>query len=115
MAKTGAPFVGNLPTDASRRVIQVGNSFATQDATASPKTSPLAYSTSVITLTVPDRAVQIVVKPSTAMRIAETVGMSTYDVVAANTVETIPCAGMPNIYIVRDAADGTLNFKFISV
>lgn len=116
MSKNSGVFINaNLPVDASRRAIQVANSFSTADATASPKNSPLAYSNSVITLTVPDRAVQIVMKPSTALRVSEAVGMSTYDVIAANAVENLPCAGMQSIYIVRDSADGTLSFKFLSV
>jgi len=116
MSKNSGVFItANLPVDASRRAIQVANSFSTADATASPKTSPLAYSSSIITLTVPDRAVQVVLKPSTALRVSESSSATTYDVIAANATETFPCAGMQSIYIVRDSADGTLNFKFLSV
>lgn len=115
MSKTTTPYTSNLPIDASRNPIQLGNSFVTQDATGTPKNSPLAYSNSVIALTVPDRAVKMVVKPSTALRISEASDASRYDIVAANAIESVECAGMQTIYIVRDSADGNLSFRFVIV
>lgn len=114
MSKTGN-FLGSLAREDNGNSVQIGSSIQTSDSTGTPKTSPLAYSSSVITITIPDNAVEFIVNPTTAMRISEIVGMSQYDVIAANSKEAIPCARMDFIYIVRDSADGTLNFRFTLV
>lgn len=100
---------------AEGEVMQVMAQFTTQDETSTPKTSPLAYTTAVITLKVPKEAIQVTFMPTTDMRVSDIVGMTTYDVIKANTKETIGCAGMQNIYIIRDSADGSLNFKFLKL
>lgn len=112
MSKNQIDTFNNLPHDGSRTAIQIGNSFQTQDATGTPQTSPLAYSNTVLTIAVPDRAAEFVVYPTTALRVSEIVGMTQYDVVLANSKESFPCAGMSNIYITRDASNGTANFRF---
>lgn len=112
MAKSGSTLSGNVSRDGSRIAVQAGGSFTVADATGTPKTSPLAVSSAVITITVPDNAIEMIINPSAAMRISDTVGMTTYDVIAANTKESIPCAKMQYIYIVRDSGDLTLNFRF---
>jgi hypothetical protein len=50
--------------------------------------------------------------PTTDMRLSNIVWMTTYDVLKANIKETIGCAWMANLYIIRDSADWSLNFKF---
>ena len=115
MAKEQPTTFSNLATDASRKPIQVGSAFQTLDATGTPKTSPLAYTDSTQTIAVPDRAIEFIVNPSTALRISEQSDMTPYDVIAANTKESIPCAKMTSIYIVRDSQNGTLNFRFTLV
>lgn len=112
MAKTEARPFGKLFQDRGGNPIQTGNSFQTADATGTPQNSPLAYSSSVITIAVPDSAIEIILNPTTALRVSEVVGMGTYDIIAANTKEVLPCAGMASVYIKRDAADGTVNFRF---
>lgn len=105
----------NLPIDGSNERMQTCAQFVTADATASAKTSPLAYSSSVITITVPVNAVEWIVYPTTDMRISEVVGMAQYDVVAAGTKEVIPCVGATYLYIIRDASDGSLRFRFHTI
>ncbi len=39
-------------------------------------------------------------------------GVSTYDLIKANTKESIACAKMQNIYMQRDSASGTAYFRF---
>lgn len=116
MAKQSSnSLAGNIIRDGSRTPIQVAGSFQTNDSTGTPQTSPLTVSTSVVTLVVPDNAIQVSFLPLSAdMRVSELVGMGQYDVVRQNTKEVISCAKMQNIYVKRDAAaDVSLNFKFI--
>lgn len=115
MAKTGQGFIGGLTSDANRNPVQVGNQFQTNDNTGTPQNSPLSYSTTVLTLAVPDNAIQVTFMPTTDMRYSDLLAMTRYDVVRTNVKELIPCARMSNIYIVRDSADGSLNFKFITL
>src|ERR1035437_4953490 len=102
MSKTGASYLNSLVIDQNAEAVQVGSSFVTVDATASPQASPLAFSSAVITIVPPDNAVEFVVAPTAALRVSELVGMGSYDVVAASTKESIPCARMSAIYIKRD-------------
>lgn len=112
MAKNALDSLLSLARDQDRVPVQIGSSFQTNDASAVAKTSPLAYSSTEIAITVPDRAVEFIVNPSTAMRVYETASATQYDVVAAGAKEAISCARMSTIYIKRDASDGTLNFRF---
>lgn len=105
-------LTNNLTKAASGESVQIGGSFATADATASPKTSPLSYTNAVTTITVPVNAVEFIVNPSTDMRISELVGMAQYDVVIGGSKESVPCSKMSSIYITRDSVSGTLNFRF---
>ena len=104
--------VGSLIRDRNRVPVQAASAFVTQDNTGTPQVSPLAYTALVTTIVVPDKAVEMIVNPSTAMRISEVVGMAQYDVIAANTKEAIQCVNMSNIYVTRDSVSGTLNFRF---
>lgn len=116
MAKTpdGTRF-GMLGRDARGVPVQTACGFATHDAGSTPKTSPLAYSSSVITLVVPDSAVQLVLSPSTGLRISDDPTVTTYDVIGAGSKEAIPVALMQNVYIRRDTTDGTVTFRFVGV
>ena len=89
--------------------------FVTQDAAGSPLVSPLAYTGSVTTLAVPVDAVQLILAPTTDLRISEDSGAARYDLVAAGSKEAFPVAGMSAVYIRRDSADGSLRFRFTVV
>lgn len=112
MAKAGSSLTNPIVRDANRIGVQAGGSFVTSDVTGTPQTSPLAYTNAVITIVVPDNAIECILNPSTALRVSELVGMAQYDVIAANTKESIPCAAMQNIYITRDSVSGTVGFRF---
>lgn len=101
--------------ESDRNVIPIANNFTTQDATGTPQTSPLSYSNSVITIAVPEDAAEMVLFPTTDLRVSEIVAASRYDVIQANTKEIVACANMDSIYIVRDSADGSLRFRFLHV
>lgn len=106
---------GQLPRDSGGDVIPSATKFVTQDATGSPQISPLAYSSSVITLVVPDDALQLILAPTTDLRVSEDVAMGRYDVVTAGSKEAFAVALMQNVYIKRDAVDGTVRFRFAKV
>lgn len=104
-----------LGRDDNHEQIPTGCSILTHDSTGSPNNSPLSYSDSVINISIPVNAAEFVLKPSTDLRISENPAMSTYFVIGAGTVQAIGVARMDNIYIIRDSADGTLNFYFVTV
>ena len=104
-----------LARDDNRVPIMTGSGFETQDATGTPQTSPLSYSSSVITIAIPENAAEVVLLPSTALRVSDIVGMTRYFTIPADTALALGISKMDNLYIVRDSADGTLNFYFITV
>lgn len=108
------PYVA-LVRDANGSALQTAARFTTQDISGTPKVSPLAYSSSVITIAVPDGALQFIVSPTTDMRISNDVTMTTYDLIAAGAKEALPVALMSSVYIKRDAVDGTVRFRFAEV
>lgn len=114
MAKSSsnASQLNELKRDQNQVPVQIGTSFATVDSSDTPKASPLSFSSSIIEIVIPDRAVEFIINPSENMRISEDPTMTSYDVIAADTKEAIECSIMQKVYIVRDSVDGTLNFRF---
>lgn len=110
MAKTGASL-NNLWRDGSTHPVQIGSSFQTNDATGTPQVSPLAYTGSVTTLVMPDNAAEIILAPSTDMRISEVANMAQYYIIPAGQAEAIGISKQTNIYIAQNASNGTLNFR----
>jgi hypothetical protein len=101
--------------DSSGIPIQTATSFVTQDASGTPKLSPLAYSSSVITIAVAVDAAQLILSPSTDLRVSEDPAMARYDIISAGAKEALAVMVMPNVYIKRDAADGVVRFRFAKV
>ena len=117
MAKSGNSS-NNLFRDGSHEAVQVGGSFQTSDATASPNKSPLTVSSSVITLIVPDNAVRFVgYSVTNDTRVSpESTAADNYFVIKAGATVSFDCARMANIYLLRDAgADATFDFYFTIV
>lgn len=113
MAKNGTSS-NNSFRDASHRPIIGYNSFQTSDATTSPQVSPLSVSSSIINLAVPSNAVKLVIaNSSAAIRVSEIAAASNYFIVGIAGNATIDCAGMNNIYLVRDSADSIVQFYFV--
>lgn len=106
---------GSLKIDENNRTIMSGSGISTVDVSGTPKTSPLSYSSTTLTIAIPTNAAEMVLTPSTALRIGENSAMSRYYVIPASTTIAIPVADTDNIYIVRDSADGTLSFFFVTV
>src|SRR5882757_484085 len=110
-----AEVYGFLGVDSNGVPLQTPTKFVTQDVSGTPKNSPLAYSSSVVTLTVPDDAVQLILSPTTDLRVSDDVAMARYDVVVAGSKEAFSVGSMASVYIVRDTADGSVRFRFVKV
>jgi|TARA_Y100000310_G_C20699561_1_gene828481 hypothetical protein len=106
---------GSLPREDNQNAIPVGRALETSDITGTPQVSPLAYTTGEINLAIPTNAVEIVMRPSTDIRVAEAASSTPYYVVSAGTTHIFPVGGLDNIYFIRDSANGTLNFYFVTV
>lgn len=106
---------GGLARDYTGSNLQTATRFATVDISGTPKVSPLAYSSSILTITVPNFATQLVLAPSTALRVSEDPAMASYYLIPAGACEALSVALMPLVYIKRDTADGTVSFRFAGV
>ena len=107
-----------LVKDSTGSSMPVGQTFMAQDETGSPKTSPLSVSSSVITLTVPARAVEFICVASAACRISalnNNPASAPYFVLPAGIPMTFPVSNQDALYVVRDSSDLTLNFYFVIV
>jgi hypothetical protein len=107
---------GILARDGRSQTMPFATAFTMRDAsTPTPISSPLAYLTTTITLTVPDSAVRLVLTPSTALRISDDPAMSRYYVVPPGVESSFDVTLMASVYIQRDTTSGTLNFQFATV
>jgi hypothetical protein len=103
----------NISKDGSARVIPVASGIKTEDATSTPQESPLAYtSAAVITIEIPENAAELIVKPTTDLRVSEEVAMGSYFVVDGGSVHIFPVGRTDQLYLIGDSASGTLNFYF---
>lgn len=110
MAKTGL-LTKNLVRDGSTGAIQIGSTFQTNDATGTPLVSPLTYTTGVTTLIIPDNAVEIILAPSTNLRVSELQSMAQYYVIPSGQAEALGVSKQTNVYIQGDSAGGILSFR----
>lgn len=106
---------GSLKKDGNNQTIQAAIGFQTYDASTSPKTSPLSYSSSVITIAVPSNAIEVSFLPSTSMRVSELSNMASYFTVDAGREQPFELGSQDYIYIKRDSEDGVVNFRFILI
>ena len=113
-AKNNLSF-GSLVQDQNRIGLTgaTGNSVLSQDATASPVTSPVTnMSGSGVTLTVPANAVQFTVNSSVTIQIGEDGSYAQGLNVPANTLYTIDCARQQYIYLKPSNGTNTVSFQF---
>lgn len=114
----GIQSFGSLVQDQNRVVMtgSVGNTVQSQDATATPVTSPLTNgSGSGFVLTVPANAVQCIFYCSTSLvtlQIGEDSSYAQGMFVPATTYFTIDCARMANIYVKPSSGTNTIYFQF---
>jgi len=111
MTKATQP-INELLRDLQGNAVQIGSTFSTQDESGTPKTSPLSYSSTEIEIVIPQRAVEMILSPTSDLRISEVTGMARYDIIQGGTKEALCVAKLDSLFIKRDAADGTLRFRF---
>ncbi len=115
MSKASATL-GGLVKDGNGQSIQIGGQFVTQDATGTPQTSPISYSsTTIYPIVVPDTAIEMIIMPTTDLRVSEKSDVSRYDLVKANSKECFPVARMQTVYIQESAADGSAYVRFTTI
>jgi len=113
-AKNNLSF-GSLVQDQNRIGLTgaTGNSVQSQDATASPVTSPVTnMSGSGVTLTVPANAVQFTINSTVTIQIGEDGSYAQGLNVPANTLYTIDCARQQYIYLLPSSGTNTVSFQF---
>ena len=113
-AKNNLSF-GSLVQDQNRIGLTgaTGNSVQSQDATATPVTSPVTnMSGSGVTLTVPANAVQFTVNSTVTIQIGEDGSYAQGLNVPANTLYTIDCARQQYIYLKPSSGTNTVSFQF---
>jgi hypothetical protein len=101
-----------LLRDGSYNPVPVASGFATQDGTATPQDSPLSYTATIITLAVPARAVEVILRPTTLLRVSEDFTMTRYKIIDAGMDTVFPVGRQANVYIRQDSASGTVTFTF---
>ena len=102
-----------LLKDKSYTSVQIASEFATQDGTSTPQTSPLAYTAAdITTITNSDRGIEIVLRPTSQLRVSEDSTMARYTLIDAGMSTPYPLGRMSALYIQGDSADGTLYFTF---
>lgn len=114
MAASNTGF-GPLARDGHGGSLQTATKFGTQDASDPPKTSPLPYTSVIITLVMPADAVQLILAPTTDLRVSDDPAMGRYDLVTAGSKEAFPVALLTNVYLRRNTIDGAVHFRFARV
>lgn len=108
--------LGSLPRDDNKIAIQAGGTFVTQDATGTPQESPLTVSSTNITISIPAKAVEMVIRTDVTLRVSDQtdpVGGDQHYVQGASTTEIYQVARMDNLYLVREGgSDATVQFRF---
>lgn len=90
---------GPMRPDANHNALEFGSVFQTQDAAASPVTSPITVNTTQ-TLTVPSNAFRLLIVSTTnPVQVSEDSTMSTYFTIPAGVIQGIDCADQAFIYL----------------
>lgn len=110
---------GSLPLDPNHKPIQVTYNHTQQDASSTPKVSPLTVSTVVLELVPPGDAIQLIIRATVAdirhgdNNTLDGTAADGYTVIPAGTAKEIDCADGASIFVLRDAGtDATANFEF---
>lgn len=93
-----------LVRDENTIPVQVASRFVT--------IAPITYSSGTTAITVPDGAVEMIISPTTDIKISETGTFTAYDLIVANSKEAIGCARMDTIYITQSSSGGTAYVRF---
>lgn len=103
---------GALAIDENQKPVQIGSGFLT---TFGGGGSPITLTGSVDAIGIPTNAVELILNPtSNNLKISENISLTTYDVIAKNTKESVPCARMDFIYVQGTMGD-TVNLRYTIV
>jgi len=106
---------GSLVNDQNRIGLTgaTGNTIQSQDATGTPVTSPVTnMSGSGAALTVPANAVQFTVNSTVSIQVGEDSSYAQGLTIPANTLWTIDCARIQNLYLKPSSGTNTVSFQF---
>lgn len=110
-----ADTLNGMVRDSNQQPVQIGNTIQTNDAAASPVTSPLTLTGSTQAITIPFYAMELVLYPvAHNLQVSEKANMSQYDLIVAGSKESIPVARASIIYVSGTTSD-TLYFRFTVV
>jgi hypothetical protein len=115
LRQKGIQSFGSLVQDQNRVEMTgtTGNTVVSQDATASPVTSPVTnMSGSGASLTVPANAVQFTINSTVSIQVGEDTSYAQGLLIPANTLWTIDCARMANIALKPTSGTNTVYFQF---
>ncbi len=116
--KSGGNLFGGLVNDGNRNAMTgaIGSYFQSQDATASPVTSPATNMTTAgVTLIVPVNAVSFRINSTVTIQVGEDSTYSEGYLAPANADTHFDCARMANIYLKPSNATNTTYFQFTIV
>lgn len=109
----------SLSRDNNHIAINSGNAFQAQDATATPKKSPLTVSSTPIPIVPPAGAIKMVAYALTnPVRISDeaTVADHYFTLQTATQPQTFDISNEQTFYLLRDGgADGVLHFYFLYI
>jgi|TARA_B100001964_G_scaffold1630_1_gene1911 hypothetical protein len=103
--------VKSLLKGADNNPVQITTKFKCRDE-YSDFSSPYAYTTAIVGMTVPLEAYEFIVCPNTLLHISDVGNMADYDEIAADSKEAFPCADLDKIFIRGGTAGGTLTFRY---
>jgi len=115
LRQKGTQSFGSLVQDQNRVEMTgtTGNTVVSQDATATPVTSPVTnMSASGAALTVPTNAVQLTINSTVSIQIGEDSSYAQGLLIPANTLWTIDCARMTSVYLKPSNGTNTVYFQF---
>lgn len=115
LRQKGTQSFGSLVQDQNRVEMTgtTGNTVVSQDATATPVTSPVTnMSASGAALTVPTNAVQLTINSTVSIQIGEDSSYAQGLLIPANTLWIIDCARMTSVYLKPSNGTNTVYFQF---
>jgi len=111
-----------LLLDADNNAVQTGKTFTNLDATTpTARQSPLTVSTTELELKPPANAITLVLMPNTnTLRAGKqdpldgTAGNG-YEIILAGNYAAFDVGGGESVWVMRDSADVSLSFRFITI
>jgi len=116
MADVTKTFKG-LKKDGNNALVHTGASFETKDASTVQQLSPLTYLGvgTIFELKIPSNAAEIILRPSTDLKISEDPTMASYWTCKADLPDGFGVTNMDTLYFEAVSSGGALEFTFITI